>query len=1030
MVNALVKDLTTLCVGHRKPDLIVFSGDLVHAAGVDSHEEAYDVLIDRVSKATGVSDARLFLSPGNHDAATSAVEKHAADTKEWREIVASGGIARLNELYEAKSFDGALLEKFSSFFDLDRYLTMGERSHGRRFWSPFAAVDHVEALNLDIVSFNTAAFSAASMKSLGGDDKRLAIPEYAVMEAVSALKPGSIRVFVTHHPTSWFSDDFKKYFDGALEKHANIHLFGHMHDPQPKKLIGLRGEVLDNQSGAIFTQRREYYNGYALITVDKAHHYAETLIRSYFSDREEFDEGVDIVENGRWWSSQEAREHFKAIGAPIDEGAFRQHLSGPALVALCDREAATGGYGDLHGKFIPPPLQRTFIQDVPSDDNKIEIETSIPFSNLVESDSNLIIYSRAEYGRTTLLRELRYRLLKDGQALRFPRLPVILDFREITSNADNMLRKARGNAEALPEGHDLQALLKLGHVCVMIDDVLFEDGPRMRVLRDFVARYLFSSVQSSATKLGASVDPEMPVRFEFVEIKEFGRNDMRQLLAKEERCTNVEEWLDRLQEEFKEINLPFTAANGSILIEILSEKYNFNPINRSVLIEQFIDSTLRKAAIEQSKRETFDYTNKTDLLSHVAAWMAKNGEYAPSREATRSEIKSYLDSKGLNANLDVLMMEFFSARIFIDKSEARLSFRYRSVLQYFIALRMTVDQAFKDWVLEEERYLRFTNEIQYYAGKLRNDADLVNLVAARHDAIMAAQMGDVTEADLRQLESRPLPLDKKNQAFLIAAREMADTPLSQEEKDLELETGMLRDTEDRQDMIRPDVIDAQDMALYSLTLYSGLVKNMELISDSEKRIHLTKVLYGWATLLVGALTLSPVLAKERRLRINGALYEVQAPHGMETATLLRKMMLVLPHIHIKMLSHAVGTEKLERQLTEPTLTEDGQPKIIDFLRVGLISDLRLSATPSSVSALAARLRDNKYLLWALIVHVSELRRLDRVKEEHFRELEKPLAGAIADLRGGSPKDRANIKRQQLARLERDRLMLTMKKARD
>jgi hypothetical protein len=59
--------------------------------------------------------------------------------------------------------------------------------------------------------------------------------------------------------------------------------------------------------------------------------------------------------------------------------------------------------------------------------------------------------------------------------------------------------------------------------------------------------------------------------------------------------------LDRLQGEFKEINLPFTAANGTILIEILSEKYNFTPINRSVLMEQFVDSTLRKAAVEQKQ---------------------------------------------------------------------------------------------------------------------------------------------------------------------------------------------------------------------------------------------------------------------------------------------------------------------------------------------------------------------------------------------------------------------------------------------
>jgi hypothetical protein len=53
-----------------------------------------------------------------------------------------------------------------------------------------------------------------------------------------------------------------------------------------------------------------------------------------------------------------------------------------------------------------------------------------------------------------------------------------------------------------------------------------------------------------------------------------------------------------------------------------------------------------------------------------------------------------------------------------------------------------------------------------------------------------------------------------------------------------------------------------------------------------------------------------------------------------------------------------------------------------------------------------------------------------MKEEHFRALEKPLAGAIANLKGGSHKTRVEEKRKQMARLARDRLMLTMKQNRE
>jgi len=1036
IVDALVKDLATLCIGHRKPDVIVFTGDLVQAAGIDLHDDAYDFLIDRVSKATGVSDERIFIAPGNHDLSWSGLDAFAVETKAWRsELGKPTEMERLNDLFERKAFDAATAKKFANYLELERYIRGSDRGGARKLSNGFATVDHVAALNLDIVIFNTAVLSTGGHKDFEKDEHLLAVPEYAVMEAVGALTEGTLRIFATHHPFAWLTEQSARYLEGEFTKHATVHLFGHMHDPQPKKIVGLRGEVLADQAGALFTARREYYNGYALITIDRSNGFAETLVRSYFKDRNEFDAGIDVVEDGRWWSSNEARQHFRKIASPVDEVKFRNHLVGPALEALKARESAIGGDGNIHERFIDPPLRRTFIQEAKEDDSKVETETPILFQDVVESDANLILYARAEYGRTTLLRELRYRLLSDAKSVRFPRLPAMVDFSEIGSNAENMLRKVKGGAEATTDENDIESLLKLGHACVMVDDVHFGDARRMKVLRDFVARfpkarYILSSPYASATAVGAVIDPEMPIRFEFVEVRELRRNDMRQLLAKDERCTNVEEWLDRLQAEFREINLPFTAANGAILIEILSEKHNFTPINRAVLMEQFVDSTLRKAAVEQSRRETFDYTNKTDLLSHIAAWMAGADEYIPTKEDVRSEMKAYVENRGLNVDLNDLMNEFLAARIFISKPDNRISFRYRGVLEYFIALRMTADAEFKDWVISEDRYLRYVNEIQYYAGKLRNDSALVDLIAQRHEAILKEALSDFGELDFDQFETIQLPKDDDNGELEAAEMEIAQPPLTQQEKDVELEGLLPVDAEDRQEVFRPSVDEASDRVMLSLTLYSGMIKNMELISDADKRRHLAKIWRGWGVMLIAALRLAPRLAKERRLRINGALYEVQAPHGMSSASLLRRIMLVLPHLHVNLISGALGTEKLERQLTEPKLGEAGEPKIFDFFRTGLISDLRLAATPAAVKNLANRFRDNKYLLWSLIVHIGELRRLGGVKDEHFRALEEPLAGAIANLRGGTHKARISEKRKQLAKLERDRLMLTVKKDRD
>ena len=167
-------------------------------------------------------------------------------------------------------------------------------------------------------------------------------------------------------------------------------------------------------------------------------------------------------------------------------------------------EQSAGGEGDIHVRFVAPPLRRTFIQELSEDNSKVEMETPVSFDEIIGEDSNIILYARPEYGRTTLLRELRFRSLEKANEIRFPRIPALLDFATIGSTADAMLRSVRNHVELLPDGHDIESLLKLGHVTLMIDDVQFDDRGKIRALGEFVkrypkARYILSSPQYSAT---------------------------------------------------------------------------------------------------------------------------------------------------------------------------------------------------------------------------------------------------------------------------------------------------------------------------------------------------------------------------------------------------------------------------------------------------------------------------------------------------------------------------------------------------
>ena len=996
--------------------------------GVDSHDGAYDFLLARVAGATGCSDERIFIAPGNHDLSQAIVTDSKAAHEEWR--AAAGDANAMNSLFEDNAFEEIFQKKFAAYIELDQYLSEGSLRHRNQFVSVYC----IDELNIDIAVVNTSMLSVGGHKDFPSDDGLLAVPEYALLDAARTLTEGSYRIYVTHHPFEMLSESGARILRRSIEENAHVHLYGHMHDPDSRNSIGFRGQLFSDQAGAVFTQRTAAYIGYSLISVDRETHFYETHLRTYFDDRKAFDAALDVVTVGKFHSSHEAAQFWRKVATPVDDRALREHLAGPALDALKAEMEQNGADWEAHERFVPPPMKRTFVQTVASDEVKGSVEVPVNFDEFVGNEGNAILYASAEYGRTTILKELAYRLMSDANDIRFPRMPIIVDFEDVKHNVSNLCRVVRSRASEPCDGTDVESILKLGHACLLFDDVDFEDLLRMNILRNFVkaypkARYVLSALKSSVAPHGAHVNPEMPIHFDFVELCVLRRRDMRQLVVKFNGGTDVDTVLDRLQTEFQEINLPFTAANGSILMTIYEEQSGFRPINRSVLIEQFIDTTLKKAAVEQSRRETFDYANKTALLAHVASWMAQQNDYTPAGEAVRSVMKNYVDHLGLNAPLDDLMGEFLQARIFVKKPEGRLSFRYRAVLEYFIALQMSLVPTFKAWVMDEARSLQFINEIQYYAGKLRNDADLVDEIARRFEAALLEFQGEGRPLDPLQLESIRLP-GKNSELADDLLNQHLEKPLTEEERDAELETELPQDVEKRQDVFRPEIKDAGQKVLVSLILYSGVVKNMELIDDTRKRLHLAALWRGWSIFWLIALMVVPEIARHRRFRINGVLYEINAPHDMTDAELARVLSLKMPTGVSQMISACLGTEKLERQLVEPQLDTSNEPLSCEFLRTCLIADLKLSVTPGSIKTALGRFRSSPYLAESLVWKVAELRRMDRIAPRHLDAILPLMAGTLAELKGGSKKERDDEKRRQIMRLGREDLMFRMKRIRE
>jgi hypothetical protein len=131
-----------------------------------------------------------------------------------------------------------------------------------------------------------------------------------------------------------------------------------------------------------------------------------------------------------------------------------------------------------------------------------------------------------------------------------------------------------------------------------------------------------------------------------------------------------------------------------------------------------------------------------------------------------------------------------------------------------------------------------------------------------------------------------------------------------------------------------------------------------------------------------------------------------------------------------LISGALGTEKLEKQLICPGLDTVAQPKIFEWFCAALIADLKLASTPSALADAMDSMRSSSYLREALVWKIAELRRLDRISEPHLNRVLPVLARAIADLRGGSEKERVKEKGKQMQRLAKEGVLLMIKRQKE
>lgn len=1029
---AFLADLKQQCGGAHAPDLVVFSGDLALAADEERvYDYLYDELLDQVSTITRCGDKRLIVVPGNHDADRETIKRKAGDQVAFLDGITDRSTA--NEAYLDGRLQQLVAQNFHAFEDLRGYLGGTPIFHD----GIVTVYDYLE-LQTSVVVLNSAATTWGGLD--GRDDtRRLIVPEAAIDCGLAAAGAGHLRLLVTHHPTSWFTEfseaDFQTVTDGKIA----MHLFGHAHAQRPILTThSTGGQIVVSQVGALH-QARERYNGYSIIRYDRATGNAAVHIRSYFDGRREFGDGVDIVDGGISYFPSAARQFFYATGRQIDLSVFRVWLAeklAPAAMAEYDEGLADR---PVHEVFVPPPMSEPATVR-PTDDVEAGVETrearQVTLAEVIDSDSNFVLRGGQEFGKTTLLQQIALGLLEQASSANGRlTVPSLIDFSGIRAGTNRIQRLVQSGLAATPEGMTVDQLLAEGLMTILVDDVVFSDRQRIKLLSDFITvhsknRYIFTTLSNTPQVLHGQDVVEVantPVTFRNVFLRPLGAHGLRTLVGKFDRdgLLDHEVVLKRILREFAGTNIPVTAVNSTIFLLIYND-LNDQVINRANLIEQFVEHLLEKRRPAEAVRSTFDFKNKTHVLAHIAKHMVDTDTYVLSQDELHDTVRSFLQQTGLAWDSLEIVRNFIDSRVLARKGDGRIRFRYRAFCEYFVAQRMLIDSQFRAYVLAEANYLRFLNEIQYYAGMSRVDADLVNLVGDRFAALTEAAQ-KLWPIDLHKLDAFRLPAGSSDNLIEQFEVQMEALPLTAEERDAHLQADLPQDAEHRQEVFRP-VLTEEQRWIVALLLYSGIVKNLDMIDDTCKRRHLDAIFTGWGHLTAISLAIVPLLAKQRQMTVNGVNYAVLLPHHFSEAEVAAHLYVDLPQSISRLILSFLGTEKLQRQLLEPDLQTTPPPAVARYYRDIMAADLRLGDWISNLSMFANSLGDAPYIQELLMRKIADTYLMGDYPESSAPRLKRLFADTIAALRGAGRKHRTEIRAKAIQRLERAHVLQRLRLA--
>lgn len=834
ILNALNEDIIALKKEGQEIDLIIFSGDLVFSGDdTTDFQAAFDEFIKPLLANAGVNLDRFYIVPGNHDISRKAISDYAYIEEGLKRTLQS--TQALNDFigkhYQADS-DQVPFARVKNYEEFVRNLNKPVLN------TPFVKTFKLkkDGITVGIACFNTAW--RATGEGGSAEKGNILIGERAVDMAVKNLTDCDIRFAVFHHPLSWLNDFDADTIRYRLEKNFAGIFCGHTHVSLPKVELSETGASFTSQCGCLYQGRKER-NGYQLVSFNLDENSVTALVREYddkylkFYPSHEGSTGIHFhLKKLSTATETSLTDDFIIRARELVREKTMKHI------VMIDEHAPT----TINEAFICPPISTKSEKEAYASGAQ-EKDTFLDVNAILESDGNTAVYGRREGGKTSFA---YYLALKCTEGLHDQKhiIPIVIDFKKLSKSKYKFMQLAASFYEDHPNAKKIDEYINKNQVLIILDNAVCSSKEHTQLLKDVISNF-------PDNKWVLLLDEElpgeesMPLPEVIGNLKKFYLHSLKRKQIRK----FTDQWSERFQlptvNTFNSVmnyidngDLPRTGYIVSLLLWAISKKKEAERVNEAVLIENIVEMLLGKADFRQALRAELDYINKAFVLRKVAVLLKSKGGYANSNDIVQIIIDVFKE-RALDYDASDLYSGFIRCGILKKEIDSSISFKYSAFQDYFVAKEIEHDKELYEEILQNEKFLDYSREIELFTGinrentefllKLREmvEKTLPDIVAKQkienfaQDAIDSDEMEKAVN-ELTALTKKKISFEDIDDAVDMAEKRFAD------------------DRKDSKESI-------PGFAQY-LTLYGKTIRNLELNKETDKIEHVKFFYICWVQL--------------------------------------------------------------------------------------------------------------------------------------------------------------------------------------